>query len=148
MRLHLLISCITLLPLGVGAATACGPNSTWALKHLDFNVTESGKSIPVEKFYMDDGITDSSPQNLAFTAAKQGDIPGAIKILTDDTQARPTNSWNHYDLGVLYEATLAWDKAEAEMKEAQRIDAAEKPPHPPEKRFADELVYIAAHKGK
>jgi hypothetical protein len=122
---------------------ACGPAA--AVKNIDFNVTESGKSVPVQKFFMD-GFSEKDPQNQAFAAAQHGDVPGAMKILNDDIAANPKNSWNHYDLGVLYEASGAWDKAEAEMKTAQSIDAAEK--RPPEKHYSDELAFIAAHKGK
>jgi tetratricopeptide (TPR) repeat protein len=126
----------------VGVVGACGAS---ALKHIDFSVTEGGHPVAVSKFFMD-GFSDGDPQNQAFAAAQRNDVPGAIKILEADIATNPKNSWDHYDLGILYEATGAWDKADAEMKEAQRIDAAEK--RPAEKRYSEELAYIAAHKGK
>ena len=121
------------------AAAACGAS----LKHIEFPVKENGQSVQVSKFFNDGfGGTEATK---AFEAAQRGDVPAAIAILNEDIARHPTFAWNHYDLAILYESTASWDKAEAEIKEAQRVEG---PKGASTKSYADELAYILAHKGK
>ncbi len=133
---------VALLLLAAAAASACG---ALELHYVKFNATENGQPIEVKKWFFDSDVTDDGPMSTAFKAVQNNDMPGAMKILNDDIAKNPANSyWQHYDIGILYEATGQWDKAEAEMKTAQMLEAAAG--KPAEKAYSDELVYIAAHK--
>jgi tetratricopeptide (TPR) repeat protein len=117
-----------------------------AIKSLNFSVKENGTTVNVDKFF-NDGFGGDNASAKAFRAAQANDVPKAISLMKEDIAKNPKSVWDHYNLGILYEATGEWDKAEVEMKDAQRFDS-EVSKGKPESRFAKELVFIAAHKTK
>jgi hypothetical protein len=132
-------TCLCLAALGLAG---CGAS----IKELGFSVDEGGRKVHVEKFF-NDGLGGDNAAAHAFEAATRNDIAGAMQIMKDDIARDPKDAWDHYNLGILYEATAEWDKAEAEMKEAQRLDSAATKGKP-NTRFAEEIAFIDRHKAK
>lgn len=124
------------------ATAACG--RTLTLNYINFPVEENGHPVEVKKFFMDGALSEKDARPRAFAAAQQKDIAGATTIMQEEVARDPKDAWNHYDLAILYEATGAWDKADAEIKEAQRTA----PPKDTsmQKRFSEESEFIARHK--
>ena len=132
------LSAVAVVFLAAGAV-ACGAS----LKNIDFPVMQNGQNVEVSKSWEDGfGGTEATK---AFEALQRNDKPAAIKILSDDIVTHPTFAWNHYDLALVYESMGSWDKAEAEIKEAQRIEG---PKTIGTKIYAEEHAFILAHKGK
>lgn len=122
------------------ASAACGTS----FEYLKFRVPEDGSSVEVEKFF-NEGMGLDGPATRALAAAKKGRYDDAIAILNADLAQRPDDTWGHYDRGILFEAKGDFDGALRDMKEAQRLDAIERP-GAANQRLAGEIAFIEAHR--
>lgn len=107
------------VPIALGLAGCDG-----TFKYFNFKVWDGGKEVYVEKFY-NDGLGSVGHQKTAFDLASHGDNDAAIRVLEDHI-AHGGTDWDNYDLAILYERKHDWDKAEAAIKEAIRLDRHEK----------------------
>jgi hypothetical protein len=111
---------LALLPLALATAACDG-----TFKYFNFKVWDGGKEVYVEKFY-NDGLGSVPHQKTAFDLASHGDGDAAIRVLEDHIAHGGGTDWDNYDLAILYERRHNWDKAEAAIREAIRLDRGTK----------------------
>ncbi len=109
------------------------------LKYIGFDIRYGGHPVHVSKFY-NDGFGTAGPEHQAFDFVQAGNTTGAVRLMEGACAERPNDVWRHYDLGILYEASGDWSRAEAEMNTALKLRSGDT------KLYSDELAFIAAHR--
>jgi tetratricopeptide (TPR) repeat protein len=120
------------------------------LKHVRFPVQEGNSKVYYEKFF-NDGFGLDLDEAAAYQAIERNDVDTAVRYCESAVRAHPNDEYAQYDLAIVYEIKGNWDGAETAIREAIRIDTAQRATAKGQSKRADadyvaELAFIQRHK--
>jgi len=129
--------------LGTGG---CDPT----LKYVRFPVHEGNAKVYYEKFF-NDGFGLDLDAAAAYEAIERHDVDTAVRYCENAARKSPNDDWPQYNLAIVYEVKGNWDAAETAIREAIRIDQAQRAANKnlskrTDANYVAELEFILRHK--